>query len=82
MSFLEVLKPILLWSAALNFALLLTWFLFIAFAHDWVYRMHSKWHNITEEHFNCIHYGGMLLYKSGIFFVFICPYIAIIIAHP
>ena len=38
----ELLKGTLAWSAVLNIGILLWWFLFLTFAHDWVYKLHSK----------------------------------------
>ena len=39
---LQMLLKVLGWSALINMALLLYWFLVMAFARDWVYRWHSK----------------------------------------
>ena len=40
---LEIVRDMLGWSAVINILLLLIWFLFFALAHDWMYRLHSKW---------------------------------------
>ena len=50
----ELLRGTLAWSAVLNMGILLWWFLFIALASDWVYRMHSKFYKISREHFDTI----------------------------
>ena len=73
----ELLKGVLAWSAVLNIGILLWWFLFIALAHDWVYRMHSKFYTIKEEQFDAIHYAGIAFYKVCIFTFFIVPYLVI-----
>ena len=73
----ELLKGILAWSALLNMGILLWWFVFIAFADDWVYKVHSKFYTIQREQFNAIHYAGMAFYKICIFTFFIVPYLAI-----
>jgi len=39
---MELLRGTLAWSAVLNMGILLWWFLFITFADDWVYKMHSR----------------------------------------
>lgn len=51
----DILRGVLGWCAVINMGMLLWWFLFLAFAHDWVYRMHSKWFKIPVETFNAIH---------------------------
>ncbi len=56
---LEEIRATLAWCSTINIGLLLWWFLFIALAHDWVYRMHSKWFNIPVEKFDAIHYAGI-----------------------
>ena len=74
---IKFLLGILGWSALLNMAILLWWFLFIALASDWVYKMHSKFYSISREQFDAIHYAGMAFYKISIFTFFIVPYLAI-----
>ena len=73
----ELLRDALAWSAVLNMGILLWWFLFIVLAHDWVYKVHSKFYNIPIENFNTIHYAGMVFYKICIFTFFIVPYLAL-----
>ena len=73
----ETLRSVLGWCAVINMGLLLYWFLFLAYAHDWVYRIHSRRFNIPEENFNSIHYGGMTFFKITIFTFNIIPYFAL-----
>lgn len=73
----ELLKGTLAWCAALNMGILLWWFLFFTLAHNWVYRMHTKFIRIPIEHFDTIHYAGMTFYKICIFTFFIVPYLAL-----
>jgi hypothetical protein len=73
----ELLRDALAWSAVLNMGILLWWFLFIVLAHDWVYKVHSKFYKIPIENFNTIHYAGMVFYKISIFTFFIVPYLAL-----
>ena len=73
----EIFQAVLGWSAVINMGLLLWWFLIITFARNWVYQLHSKFYKITEEHFNALHYAGMMLYKIAIWMFFIIPYIAL-----
>lgn len=74
---LEEWRGLLAWSAVLNLGILLWWFGFITFAHDWVYRMHTKFIKIPVEQFNVIHYAGMTFYKICIFSFFIVPYLVL-----
>ena len=73
----DILREVLGWCAVINMGLLLWWFLFFVFAHDWVYRMHSKWFKIQVETFNTIHYAGIAFYKIAIFVFIIIPYFAL-----
>ena len=73
----ELLRGTLAWSSVLNMGILLWWFLFITFAKDWVYKMHSKFYPIKREQFDVIHYAGMTFYKICIFTFFIVPYLAL-----
>jgi hypothetical protein len=73
----EAVRAVLGWSTLINIGLLLWWFLVIVFAHDWVYKMHSKWFNIPVEKFDAIHYSGMAIFKIAIFLFNLVPYIAL-----
>ena len=77
---LEIVQNTLFWCAVINMGMLVWWFLFIVFAHDWVYRMHSKWFKISEERFDAIHYAGIAFFKVCVFFFNIVPYFALRIA--
>ncbi len=73
----DILRGVLGWCAVINMAVFLWWFLFFALAHDWVYRMHSKWFKIPIETFNAIHYAGMGFFKICIIVFNIIPYFAL-----
>jgi hypothetical protein len=75
--FLEVLRSVLAWSTVINFGVLLWWFVFIAFAHDWVYRIHGKWFKMPVERFDAIHYAGIAFYKISILVFNLVPYLAL-----
>ncbi len=74
---IEMLIKFLGWCAFLNVALLIWWALFIIFAHDWVYRIHSKWFYMNLERFDSIHYAGIAYYKLSIILFNIAPYLAL-----
>lgn len=61
----------------INWVLLLFWFLFLRFAHDWVYRLHGQWFDLSAGQFATIHYGGMVFFKLGIIMFNLLPYIAL-----
>lgn len=76
---IETIRSFLLWCFVLNMGLLLWWFLFLIFAHDFVYRMHTKWFPLSVERFDAIHYAAMTGYKITIFVFFLMPYVALTI---
>ena len=76
---LELLREVLLWCLIINIGLLYWWFGLFVFAHDWVYRMHTKWFKISVEKFDALHYGGLMLFKISVFAFNIVPYIALAI---
>lgn len=71
-------RHILLWSLAVNYGVLLVWFAAIAFAHDWVYRLHTRWFRLSRETFDALHYGGMAAYKIGTLLFNVAPLIAVL----
>jgi hypothetical protein len=74
---LEVIRSFFAWCSVINMALLLWWVFFLLFAHDWTYRLHSKWFKISIEQFDAIHYGAMAAFKVGIFMFNLVPYFAL-----
>ena len=73
----ELFLGVLGWSAVINLGLLMWWFLWLLFAHDFVYRMHSKWFKISVEKFDAIHYAGIAFYKIIIIAFNLVPYLAL-----
>ena len=74
---LEIIRDALGWCTVINFGLLLWWFLFFTFAHDWTYRMHSRWFNLSTDRFDTIHYAGIAIFKIGIFLFNLVPYLSL-----
>ena len=74
---IELIRNALGWCALINMGLLLWWFLFFILAHDWMYRFHGKWFNLSVERFDAIHYTGMLLFKIGLLLFNLIPYLAL-----
>ena len=75
----EMTRAVLGWCSIINMGLLLWWFLALIFAHDWAYRMHSKWFKLSPETFDTIHYAGIVFFKMIIFVFNIIPYFALCI---
>jgi len=76
---IETAKAFLLWCLVVNYGMLLWWFLAFRLAHDWMYRLHSRWFKLQEERFDAIHYQGMAVYKVGVLLFNLAPYIALLI---
>ncbi|HEX6465289.1 MAG TPA: hypothetical protein VFZ98_12580 [Vicinamibacterales bacterium] len=74
------LRSVLLYSALGNYAILLVWFLALIVAHDLLYRLHTKWFNLSPDMFDSLHYGGMAVYKIGILLLNVAPLIALYLA--
>ena len=73
----EILRDVLGWSAVINYAVLMFWFLFFLLAHDWMYRFHGRWFSLSVESFDAIHYASMGFYKLCIFLFNLVPYLAL-----
>lgn len=74
---LDQLHDFLLWNLTLNYSVLLLWFGMLTFAHDVIYRLHTRWFRLTPQTFDALHYGGMALYKIGILLFNLAPLLAI-----
>ena len=73
----DELREVLLWCVAINYAVLLLWFGVFTLAHDWVYRMHSRWFRLSPDMFDALNYAGVAVYKIGIILFFVVPLIAL-----
>ena len=76
---IEILRDVLGWCAVINYGVLLLWFLFFLFAHDWMHRFHGRWFRLPVEQFDTIHYAAMAIYKIGINLFNQVPYVALLI---
>ncbi|HCU89308.1 MAG TPA: hypothetical protein DGR97_05175 [Gammaproteobacteria bacterium] len=77
---IELVQEILGWCLLINVVLLLIWFLFIVFANDWMFRIHTRWFKLSSENFDAIHYAGIGLFEMGIVMFNVVPYLALRIA--
>lgn len=75
--YLELVRDALAWCIIMNMVVLLFWFAMMTCCRGWVYRVHTRWYNVSPSDFDAIHYKGMLMLKIGIFFFNIVPYLAL-----
>ena len=61
-----------------NYVLLALWGLLYLFARDLMHRL-ARWWRLSPEQFDAFQFGGILLYKMGIWMFFIIPCIALYI---
>jgi hypothetical protein len=73
----DSIKELLLYSLAFNYAILILWFGVFSLGHDWLYRLHSRWFNLSAETFDALHYAAMAVYKIGILMLNIAPLAAL-----
>jgi hypothetical protein len=71
----------LLYSLVINYLILLVWFGFFVKAHDFIYRLHSRWFNISMQTFDTIHYSGLAIYKIGIILLNLVPLLALCLTY-
>ena len=74
---LAILKTVLLWSFAINYGVLLLWFVLITVAHDPLYRICARWFRIPVETFDAVNYGGISAHNICILFFTLVPYVAL-----
>jgi hypothetical protein len=48
----DTLRELLLWSLVINYGVLLIWFAAFTLAHDRLYRLHSRWFQLSRETFD------------------------------
>jgi hypothetical protein len=71
------LREVLLWSTVINYMILFVWFGAFIFAHDFLYRMHTRWFKMSVETFDTVHYAGIAVYKLGILLLNLTPLLAL-----
>jgi len=74
---IQQIHDLLLYSLIINYVILLIWFGVLLLAHDWIYRLHTRWFNMTMQTFDTIHYAGMAVYKIGILLLNLAPLLAL-----
>jgi hypothetical protein len=77
---IDQVRGMLLWSAVINYGLLVFWAGLYFFASGLLHRL-ARWWRLTPEQFDAFQFGGILLYKMGIWMFFIIPCIALYMIH-
>jgi hypothetical protein len=76
---IEMIRNWLLVCGLINIGMMMFWALMFIAAHDWIYKMHTKWFKLSVETFDSIHYAGMAFFKLVIFLFNFVPYFALLI---
>jgi hypothetical protein len=77
---LSDLRNLLLISTLLNYAIVTLWFVVFVYAHEGLYRLHTRWFRLSPQDFDRIRYSAMAIYKIGVFLLNLVPLIALSIA--
>jgi hypothetical protein len=56
---------------------MLVWFGVFVYAHDWMYRLHTRWFRLSVDTFDALHYAGLAMYKIGIILLNLVPLVAL-----
>jgi hypothetical protein len=78
---IEVTCKFLLWCTVLNYGILLVWFMFFVFAHDWIQRIHCRWFRLSRDQFDALHYAGMTIFKVGIMLFNLVPFVVLYVVR-
>jgi hypothetical protein len=73
----DQLTTFLWWCAGINYLILMVWFGLLVCAHEWVYRVHSRWFRLSPEAFDACNYLGVAIYKIGNLLLFLVPALAL-----
>lgn len=77
---IETAKSFFLWCTILNYGVLLVWSLVFIFAHDWHYRLTTRWfRKFSIEHYDLVILAGIAFFKITILLFSLVPYLALCI---
>ncbi len=76
---LQMLTAFFMWCTIINFGILMLSSVFLMFASDFVYGVHSKWFQISRESYNVVMYSYLGLFKVGLIVFSLVPYLALLI---
>lgn len=73
----EIITKVLAWCTTINLALLILGAILFRISRGWIFRIHGRWYNLSNDQFNAINYGAIAFYKI-LFLVFnLIPYLAL-----
>ncbi|MGL4604298.1 MAG: DUF6868 family protein [Iodobacter sp.] len=73
----EKLSEFLFFCLCINYGVLLLWFSAFALDRQRLFRLHRRWFQLSEPHFDTIHYAAMALYKITIMIFNLAPWLAL-----
>ncbi len=76
---IATVRTFFMWCTIMSGGLLLLSFLIIAFAGDWVYRMHRKWFPLSRESFYGVIYAFLGVLKLFVLIFNLIPYMALLL---
>ena len=76
----ETVRGMLMWSAIINYAILILWVLLYFGASGLMHRV-ARWYRMSPEQFDAFQFGGIIFYKMAIWLFNIGPCIALFIVH-
>ncbi|QOL27041.1 hypothetical protein LP316_07060 [Thalassotalea sp. LPB0316] len=74
---MDITMKLLAWCLILNYGVLLLWFIALVLAKPMIYKMHSRWFDISFEQFNQMNYICFGFYKILVFVFNLAPYIGL-----
>ena len=74
---IENLRTFLGWCTFINVGMFAVWSLAFVFAHDLMFKVHTRWFKISEERFDEIHYTMMGYYKLAVILFNLTPYLVL-----
>jgi hypothetical protein len=77
---INILEHFLLWSAFINYGILILWFLLFKFGRRWFYPLSNWFCPLSGDEFNRLNYLGIMFYKLFNIMFFLVPYLALRIA--
>ncbi len=73
---IEIARSFFLWCTVINYGLLLLWFLVFTLAHNWHFRLSSKWFRMSVEQYDLVNFGGIAIFKIVVILFNLVPYLA------
>ena len=73
----ETVRAMLGWAALINSGLVLIWFAFFVFAHEFAHRVHSRFFALSREKFDELNCLMMGIYELMILVVLLGPYLGL-----